>query len=64
MSYLPRPGLTEDQMKLLMLENLRAALATCHGKVYGPDGAARLLGMKPTTLSARLRKLGLQGLGS
>jgi formate hydrogenlyase transcriptional activator len=33
------------------------ALARCHGKVYGPDGAAATLGLKPTTLYGRMRKL-------
>ena len=27
-----------------------AALERCHGKVYGPSGAASVLGLKPTTL--------------
>jgi transcriptional regulator with GAF, ATPase, and Fis domain len=27
--------------------------------VYGPDGAARLLGVKPTTLASRMKALGL-----
>jgi hypothetical protein len=30
------------------------------GKVFGPDGAAALLGMKPTTLATRIKALGLQ----
>jgi len=32
------------------------ALASCHGKVYGPKGAAALLGLKPTTLYGKMRK--------
>jgi transcriptional regulator with GAF, ATPase, and Fis domain len=27
--------------------------------VSGPSGAARILGLKPTTLEARMRKLGI-----
>jgi formate hydrogenlyase transcriptional activator len=32
------------------------ALARCHGKVYGPGGAALALGLKPTTLYGKMRK--------
>ena len=30
------------------------------GRIYGPDGAAAILGLKPTTLQSRLIKLGLR----
>jgi transcriptional regulator with GAF, ATPase, and Fis domain len=36
------------------------ALAKTHGKIYGPDGAAALLGLKPTTLSSRVHRMGLK----
>ncbi len=39
--------------------NLRAALEAAGGKVYGREGAAALLGIKPTTLASRLRALGI-----
>jgi hypothetical protein len=29
------------------------------GKIYGPHGAARLLEMKPSTLQAKMKKLGV-----
>ena len=35
------------------------ALERCGGKVYGARGAARLLGLKPTTLYGKMRKLGI-----
>ena len=38
-------------------ENLSRALETCGGRIYGPDGAAALLGVKPTTLASRLKRL-------
>jgi len=38
-------------------ENLRRALESCGGKIYGPGGAAALLGVKPTTLASRLKRL-------
>jgi transcriptional regulator with GAF, ATPase, and Fis domain len=51
--------LTEEQMKKLQKDNLRTALRSCQGKIYGAGGAAELLGLKPTTLCARIKKLGL-----
>jgi transcriptional regulator with GAF, ATPase, and Fis domain len=29
------------------------------GAVYGPDGAAKILGMKPSTLQSRMKKLAI-----
>jgi len=39
---------------------LRRILDRTRGKIYGPGGAAALLGMPPTTLQSRLRRLGLR----
>ena len=36
-----------------------AALRTCEGKVSGKDGAADRLGLKPSTLESRMKKLGI-----
>jgi transcriptional regulator with GAF, ATPase, and Fis domain len=41
-------------------ENLRTALQLANGRIYGPDGAADRLGIKPTTLISRLKALGLR----
>src|SRR2546427_5297898 len=38
------------------------ALARTRGKIYGPDGAAALLGVKPTTLSSKVHRMGLKKL--
>ena len=38
------------------------ALARTGGKIYGPDGAAALLGLKPTTLSSKVHRMGLRKL--
>ncbi len=38
-------------------DNLRRALRLSGGKIYGPAGAAALLGVKPTTLASRLKRL-------
>ena len=39
-------------------DNLEAALKKANKKIYGPGGAAELLGIKPTTLISRLKKMG------
>jgi transcriptional regulator with GAF, ATPase, and Fis domain len=51
--------LQEDQMRSLVRENVRQALARAGGRIYGAGGAAELLGVPPTTLAYRIRKLGL-----
>ncbi|WP_245809502.1 helix-turn-helix domain-containing protein [Desulfamplus magnetovallimortis] len=40
-------------------ESIQAALATTRGRVHGPDGAAQLLGLNPSTLCNKMRKLGI-----
>ena len=45
--------------KLLEKKNLLNALKHCQGKIYGKNGAAELLGLKPTTLSSKLKKYGI-----
>ena len=34
-------------------------LKTTSGKVYGADGAAAVLGLKPSTLQAKMKRLGV-----
>jgi len=51
--------LTITQIKEMERASIERALRQCNGQVYGKDGAAALLGMKPTTLWARLRSLGI-----
>ena len=41
-------------------ENIIAALEKTRGRVYGSGGAAEILGMKPTTLAYRLKKMGIK----
>jgi transcriptional regulator with GAF, ATPase, and Fis domain len=40
-----------------------AALKRAGGRIYGPNGAGELLGVKPTTLQSRLRALGIRAEG-
>ena len=53
------PILSDFEMRRHERENLRRALERCRGKIYGVDGAAALLGIKPTTLASRLKRAGL-----
>jgi formate hydrogenlyase transcriptional activator len=39
--------------------NITAALQSCGGRIFGPNGAAALLGVKPTTLASRIKVLGI-----
>ncbi len=52
--------LSDAQLRDLERENLRAALRQTAWKISGPDGAAALLGVKPTTLASRIKKLEIQ----
>jgi PAS domain S-box-containing protein len=56
------PGRVWTAAELAELErsNIERALAACSGKVSGRGGAAELLGMPPSTLSSRIRALGLK----
>jgi transcriptional regulator with GAF, ATPase, and Fis domain len=50
---------TRDDWKRRERENIMRALQQAGGKVSGPGGAAELLGMRPTTLSSRLKAMGI-----
>jgi hydrogenase-4 transcriptional activator len=43
-----------------MISHIERALSATHGRIEGPFGAARLLGVNPHTLRARMRKLGIE----
>lgn len=52
--------LTEAELERFQRENLLRALEAANWKIKGPDGAAELLGVKPTTLLSRMDKWGLK----
>lgn len=52
--------LTEAEMLRRERENLIAVLDQAGWKIKGVDGAAELLGVKPTTLLSRIKKMGLR----
>ena len=63
----PHPGakagleyFTEAEMERRGRENLVAVLETAGWKIKGTAGAAELLGVKPTTLLSRMKKMGLK----
>ena len=49
----------ETRMRQLQRANLIACLKECGWKIYGSDGAASRLGIKPTTLVSRMKKFGI-----
>ncbi|MEE4186603.1 MAG: sigma 54-interacting transcriptional regulator [Gammaproteobacteria bacterium] len=52
--------LTEREMKAQQRENLRRALEFAGWRVSGKGGAAELLGLRPSTLTDRMRSFGLE----
>ena len=52
--------LTEDEMKAFQRRNMLRALERSGWKVSGKDGAAALLGLRPTTLADRIRAFDLK----
>lgn len=51
----PVPTLEEVQRR-----HIEAVLRRTSGRIYGEGGAAALLGLKPTTLQSRMKKLGIE----
>jgi PAS domain S-box-containing protein len=52
--------LTEKEMRAFQKKNTAAALKQTGWRVSGSEGAAELLGIRPTTLADRIRSFGLQ----
>jgi PAS domain S-box-containing protein len=50
------PVTTDAELRDVQRRSILAALMACQGKVFGADGAAALLGVKPTTLASRIKK--------
>jgi formate hydrogenlyase transcriptional activator len=53
------PGRFEDEVRAL----IERALSHAGGRVYGPGGAAALLGLRPTTLQGKMKKYGVGAQG-
>ena len=54
-----QPILTAQQLREFEIENIRRALEATEGRIYGPDGAAELLGLKATTLASKIKSLSI-----
>ncbi len=52
--------LPDAELRRLERQNILAALERSRWKIYGPGGAAELLGVRPTTLASRIKRLRLQ----
>jgi DNA-binding NtrC family response regulator len=52
--------LTRKQLLALERWSIQEALQKSGGKIYGPGGAAELLGLRPTTLSSKIATLGIK----
>ena len=55
-----RNFVTEQEMKQRQKENISSALEFAGWRISGKGGAAELLGLRPTTLSDRMRALGIR----
>jgi len=55
----PLDGQSVETLEALERNHIIAVLNRAHGVIEGPDGAARVLGMKPSTMRHRLKKLGI-----
>jgi len=52
--------LNEQQMRALQKRNIQVALRRSNWRVSGKNGAAELLGVKPTTLADRMKTMGIR----
>jgi GAF domain-containing protein len=55
----PQRVLRDAEVQRLLRDNVARALQASGGRIYGSGGAAERLGLRPTTLASRLRKLRL-----
>ena len=55
----PPDSRTVETLEALERSHIMAVLKRVHWVIEGPNGAARLLGMKPSTMRHRLKKLGI-----
>jgi formate hydrogenlyase transcriptional activator len=55
----PQAAATAGTLEEAEREHILRALERCSWRIRGPNAAAELLGVKPTTLESRIKKLGL-----
>jgi transcriptional regulator with GAF, ATPase, and Fis domain len=49
-----------QELEDLMSLHIQKALTKTNGRIHGPKGAAKLLGINPSTLRSRIKKLGIK----
>jgi len=59
-SYPADPESPPVPLETVMKSHIRRTLDYCNGKVGGPGGAAEILGLHPSTLRNRMKKMGIQ----
>ncbi|BDU74464.1 sigma-54-dependent Fis family transcriptional regulator [Mesoterricola silvestris] len=55
----PLPGPAPEDLRSVERDAILKALRQCAGRIYGAGGAALRLGLRPTTLQSRMKKLGI-----
>jgi formate hydrogenlyase transcriptional activator len=58
-----RAGGASDSLAAATRRHVEATLRACGGRIYGPGGAATRLGLPPSTLQSKMRRLGIRGPG-
>jgi transcriptional regulator with GAF, ATPase, and Fis domain len=56
------PGKTDTaslNLEQINAQHIRNVLKSTNGVVHGPDGAAAILGINPSTLRSRMKKIGV-----
>ncbi len=51
---------SEDERSVRDRENILLALKLSNNKISGANGAAEMLGIKPTTLASRIKNMGIK----
>ena len=51
--------ISTDNLDEVIVQHIRAILSKTKGKINGPKGAAATLGINPSTLRNRMKKLGM-----
>jgi len=54
------PSNADETLEAVIRNHIRRIVRECHGRIDGPFGAAMRLGLNPSTLRSKMRKLNLQ----
>ena len=52
-------GIEDETLETVIRNHIRRIVRECHGRIDGPFGAAKHLGLNPSTLRSKMRKLNL-----